>query len=164
MANQKSKIKSQNTKVTENTTESKASTTPTQVVRGRVVSVKATKTAVVIVERKKSHPIYQKSFTRTKKFQVHDELGVREGDIVEFVKTRPISKMKHWQIVKVVGRDIEAIVNEELKQEVAEAIAEVMPAEAEITTEEAVEAAVEETEKSDKKPKAKKESKKKGTK
>jgi small subunit ribosomal protein S17 len=153
MANQKSKIKSQNTKVTENTTESKASTTPTQVVRGRVVSVKATKTAVVIVERKKSHPIYQKSFTRTKKFQVHDELGVREGDIVEFVKTRPISKMKHWQIVKV-----------ELKQEVAEAIAEVMPAEAEITTEEAVEAAVEETEKSDKKPKAKKESKKKGTK
>ena len=70
--------------------------------RGKVVGTKMTKTATVLVERRKVHPLYQKSVKRTKKYQVHDELGVKVGDEVLFVETRPISKTKKWKIVKVI--------------------------------------------------------------
>jgi ribosomal protein S17 len=89
------------------------------------------KTVTVLSEYQERHPLYQKAFLRSKKYLVHDEIGLQEGDMVEIVKVRPISKNKHWQAVKVVGRDIEAIVTEELKEEAAEAIAEVMPVVAE---------------------------------
>jgi small subunit ribosomal protein S17 len=95
--------------------------------KGRVVSVKTKNTAVIIVERTKTHPLYKKSFLRSKRFLVEDKLGVNPGDLVEVVKIRPISKMKHWQIEKIVGRDIEEIVEAELKQKAAEIVAEVMP-------------------------------------
>ncbi len=111
------------------TTEAKTNETPVQVKNGRVVSVKLAKTATVLIESRKTHRLYNKSFKRSKRYLVHDELGVKEGDLVEIVKIRPMSKLKHWQIIKVVGRDLEAIVNEELKSGVAEAIAEVMPEE-----------------------------------
>jgi small subunit ribosomal protein S17 len=100
--------------------------------RGRVVSVKTKNTAVIIVERTKTHPLYKKSFLRSKRFLVEDKLGVKPGDLVEVFKIRPISKMKHWQIEKVVGRDIEEIVEAELKEKAAEIVAEVMPEKEEV--------------------------------
>lgn len=72
--------------------------------QGRVVSVKMTKTAVVEVIRRVRHPIYQKVYTRKKKYHVHDEFGVDEGDLVKFVSTRPISKTKSWKIIEKVKR------------------------------------------------------------
>lgn len=99
----------------------------TNIIRGRVVSAKTLKSAVVLVVGTKTHPMYNKTFVSSHRFLVHDEIGTREGDLVEMVKVRPISRHKHWQITKVVGRDIEAIVTEELKEDAAEAIAEVMP-------------------------------------
>jgi small subunit ribosomal protein S17 len=94
---------------------------------GRVVSVKMTKTAVVIVESKKTHPIYKKSFVHTKKFLVDDPFTVALGDMVIFDKIAPISKRKHWRITKVLGRDIVSLEQAELLEEAQEAIAEVMP-------------------------------------
>ena len=61
------------------------------------------KTATVVVERILVHPIYKKRFKRVRKFQVHDELGVKIGDKVSFVTTRPISKLKKWKIIEVLG-------------------------------------------------------------
>lgn len=123
---EKIKVKSDMKKPTENKVN-----TGRQKMVGRVVSAKTTKTAVVLVERTKIHPLYGKAFKRSKKYLVHDEKGVSEGDVVEIMQTKPISKNKHFIINKVVGKDIEAIVAEQLKEEAAEEIAEVMPEEKE---------------------------------
>jgi len=98
---------------------------------GRVTSNKMQKTAVVLVESKKTHPMYGKSYTWTKKYLVDDPFEVKIGDIVVFVKIRPISKHKHFQITKVLGQDFVSLEQAELQQEATEAIAEVMPEEKE---------------------------------
>jgi len=69
---------------------------------GKVISTKAAKTAVVAVERIVVHPLYGKRFKRLKNYQVHDETGVKEGEIVKFIASRPYSKTKKWKIVEKV--------------------------------------------------------------
>lgn len=98
---------------------------------GRVVSAKMKHTATVLIESTKRHPLYKKTFARTKRYLVDDSKGVSEGDIVEIVKVKPISKRKHWQITKVIGKDIIAIGTEHLAQVAEKAIEEVMPEETE---------------------------------
>src|SRR5689334_3337227 len=98
---------------------------------GRVVSVKNKNTATVLVTGTKTHPLYKKTFVFSKKFLADDKIGVQLGQIVEIVPIKPISKRKNFGITKVVGRDIEAIVGEQLKEQAAEVVAEVMPAESE---------------------------------
>lgn len=94
---------------------------------GRVVSVKSKNSAVVLVERMEKHPLYKKAFRRSKKYLVEDTVGVKEGDIVVILKTRPISKRKHWKVVKVVGRNLIELAQEQQKQQAEEIIAEVLP-------------------------------------
>lgn len=94
---------------------------------GRVISNKMTKSAVIIVETKKRHPLYGKIYNRSKNFLVDDPIGVSVGDVVEVVKIRPISKNKHFRISKVLGKDIVALGEEALKLEAKEAIEEVLP-------------------------------------
>lgn len=96
-------------------------------IKGRVVSTKMNKTAVVLVESERKHPLYQKTYKRSKKYLADDNLKVNLGDIVEIEKIRPISKLKHWRVVRVLGKDMEEIVKEQLKMEAAETIGEVMP-------------------------------------
>lgn len=73
-----------------------------KVFTGKVISCKLPKTAVVLVERVVLHKIYKKRFKRSKKYMVHDEVGVKEGDVVAFAPSRPYSKNKKWKIIKVV--------------------------------------------------------------
>lgn len=98
----------------------------TKVMRGRIVSAKTPKTVTVLVERVKVHPFYGKAFARSKRYLTHDEKGASLGDIVEITKVRPISKNKHFQVVRIVDKDIEAMISDQLKQESAEEIAEIM--------------------------------------
>lgn len=70
---------------------------------GKVVSTKMAKTATVAVERLVAHPIYKKRVRKTKIFQVHDEIGAKAGDTVIFRDIAPVSKLKKWGIVKIVG-------------------------------------------------------------
>lgn len=98
---------------------------------GRVVSTKMKQTATVLVERVAKHPLYKKTFIRTKRYLVDDPIGAQEGDMVEIIKTRPISKNKHWRIVKVVGKNLAEIVEAKQKEAAKEAVAEVMPEETE---------------------------------
>lgn len=93
---------------------------------GRVVSTKLKNTATVLVERQKIHPLYKKGFQRSKKYLADNLLGVKMGDVVEIVKTRPVSKRKHFRIVKVLGKRFLEITEEKLKKEAKEVIAEVM--------------------------------------
>ena len=98
---------------------------------GRVISTKMQKTAVILIERVAMHPLYRKTFKRSKKYLVDDPIGVRMGDLVEIIKISPVSKNKHWRITKVVGKNLAEIAEEKLKKEAEEIIAEVMPEEKE---------------------------------
>lgn len=70
---------------------------------GKVIGAKQAKTATVSVERVKIHPLYKKRFTRSTKYQVQDDVGVKVGDRVKFVDSRPYSKSKKWKILEVVN-------------------------------------------------------------
>lgn len=68
---------------------------------GEVVSNKMNKTVVVKVERKLIHPRYKKVIIRHKKYKAHNEkLDLKIDDLVEIKETRPISKDKHFIVVK----------------------------------------------------------------
>ena len=69
--------------------------------KGKVVKAKMEKTATVLVERIWQHPVYKKRIKRSKKYLVHDEIGVKEGDKVVIQECRPISKRKRFKIIKV---------------------------------------------------------------
>lgn len=69
---------------------------------GKVKALKTAKTATVTVERVVIHPLYKKRFKRDRKYQVHDEIGVKVGDTVKFVASKPYSKTKRWKITEVI--------------------------------------------------------------
>ncbi|MEN9433842.1 MAG: ribosomal protein [Pseudomonadota bacterium] len=72
---------------------------------GRVVSDKMDKSIVVLLERQIQHPLYGKFIKRSKKYHVHDENNeCAVGDTVMFKECRPLSKTKHWTLVKIVER------------------------------------------------------------
>ena len=71
-----------------------------KVFTGKVIATKNAKTATVLVERIVTHPLYGKKMKRERKYQVHDEIGVKIGDVVNFVPCRPYSKLKKWRIIK----------------------------------------------------------------
>ncbi len=72
---------------------------------GVVTSDKMDKTITVAVVNRKSHPIYGKILTTTVKLKAHDdENSAKEGDTVEIMETRPLSKTKRWRLVRVVER------------------------------------------------------------
>lgn len=72
---------------------------------GVVVSDKMRKTVVVRVERVYRHPVYEKVVRRSRKLYAHDENGTAHlGDTVRIRETRPLSKLKRWEVVGVVKR------------------------------------------------------------
>jgi small subunit ribosomal protein S17 len=74
-----------------------------KVIRGIVVSDKAPKTRVIDVERRVPHRFYEKVITKRSRFYAHDEKNEsHEGDTVEIMSTRPLSKLKRWRIVRVI--------------------------------------------------------------
>jgi small subunit ribosomal protein S17 len=70
---------------------------------GTVVSTKMDKTTVVLVEKKKMHPLYKKQYRTSKKYFAHDEENkCQVGNIVVISETRPLSKNKSWKIDKII--------------------------------------------------------------
>jgi small subunit ribosomal protein S17 len=79
--------------------------TVTRALFGRVVSDKMDKTVTVLVERKVKHPVYGKVMTRSNKYHAHDEKNeFHEGDLVEIVECRPISKTKAWRVSRLLEK------------------------------------------------------------
>jgi small subunit ribosomal protein S17 len=62
------------------------------------------KTVVVKIERRVQHPLYGKVVIRTEKFKAHDLLNCDEGDRVEIMETRPISKDKKWRVTQILEK------------------------------------------------------------
>jgi len=58
--------------------------------------------AVIITQRKITHPIYGKQYKVTKKMHIQDpENLLKVGDIAEAEETRPLSKTIHWKLTKI---------------------------------------------------------------
>jgi len=81
---------------------------------GQVVSTKMTKTIVVEVSRRVSHPFYKRVVTRRKKFYAHDEeSSARLGDTVRIVESRPLSRLKRWRLDEIMRRAAQVSVEPE---------------------------------------------------
>jgi small subunit ribosomal protein S17 len=73
---------------------------PKKVLQGTVVSSKGDKSVTVKVERRYSHPKYGKTVSVFKKYAAHDpENRFSEGEVVQIIESRPISKTKKWHVV-----------------------------------------------------------------
>jgi small subunit ribosomal protein S17 len=70
---------------------------------GVVTSAKMNKTRRVEIPRLVKHDRYGKYIRRRTICHVHDEANAsKKGDTVLIMETRPISKTKHWRLVRVV--------------------------------------------------------------
>ena len=75
--------------------------------RGTVVSDKMDKTITVMVETKKTHPLYGKRVKYSKKFKAHDENNeARIGDKVVIMETRPLSATKRFRLLEIVEKAV----------------------------------------------------------
>ena len=72
---------------------------------GTVTSNKTDKTIVVTVHVRKTHPLYRKQYTVTRKFMAHDEKNEAEtGDTVAIVETRPLSARKRFALDRILEK------------------------------------------------------------
>ena len=76
-------------------------------VTGVVTAEKMEKTVRVRVERLVAHPQFSKVLRKHYVCYAHDEKReARLGDKVELMESRPLSKLKHWRLVRVVEKAI----------------------------------------------------------
>ena len=72
---------------------------------GVVTSDKMNKTRRVEIPRLVKHQRYGKYIRRRTICYAHDEQNESHiGDTVEIMETRPLSKLKHWRLVRVVTK------------------------------------------------------------
>ena len=75
----------------------------TKTVIGKVISDKMAKTIIVQVERTVKHPLYGKYVKRFSTMRAHDDKDqCKMGDVVEIKQSRPLSKTKSWELVKIL--------------------------------------------------------------
>jgi small subunit ribosomal protein S17 len=88
---------------------------------GRVVSDRMQKTITVEESRLVRHDKYGKYLRRGVRYKAHDEKSAaKEGDLVEIAHTRPLSKSKHWSLVRVLEKGrVKAVLGEEDREKAA---------------------------------------------
>jgi small subunit ribosomal protein S17 len=84
---------------------------------GIVSSDRPDKSIVVVVSTRKTHPIYKKQYTISKKVMAHDEANeAKTGDKVIIAETKPMSARKRFMLHQVIER---AVIRHEEPDEVA---------------------------------------------
>lgn len=74
-----------------------------KVVVGVVTSDKMHQTIAVKTERLVKHPRFGKYVKRYSKYKAHDEENTaRSGDVVELMECSPVSKTKHFRLLRVI--------------------------------------------------------------
>lgn len=74
---------------------------------GTVSSNKPDKTIVVTVVTRKTHPIYKKQYSESKKLMAHDEKNeAKVGDRVIIAESKPISARKRFVLESIVERPV----------------------------------------------------------
>src|SRR3954454_17801104 len=82
-----------------------AKTTGRRVLQGIVTRGKTSKTRRVEVERLVRHTKYGKFVKRRTVCYAHDEKNESHlGDTVEIIESRPLSKLKRWELVRIVKK------------------------------------------------------------
>jgi len=77
---------------------------------GIVSSDKTDKTIIVTIRGHKTHPLYKKQYTVTKRYMAHDEKNeAHEGDTVMISECRPLSARKRHQLTKILERPVIAV-------------------------------------------------------
>ena len=75
-----------------------------KILSGVIISDKMNKTVVVSVSRFVKHPLYGKFYRVSKKYKAHDEENkYKVGDKVEIIETKPLSRDKHFQVLKAIS-------------------------------------------------------------
>ena len=83
---------------------------------GEVISNKMAKTIVVEVTRRVAHPVYKRIVSTRKKFYAHDEQETAKvGDIVRIIESRPLSRLKRWQLGDVIRRAVQVGIDHPLE-------------------------------------------------
>lgn len=78
---------------------------PRTVAVGIVTSDKMKKTRRVEIPRLVKYPKYNKYVRRRTICYVHDEQELSSlGDTVEIIESRPMSKLKRWDLIKVINK------------------------------------------------------------
>ena len=77
-----------------------------KILKGVVISDAMDKTVIVKVSSRFRHPFIGKTVVSFKKYKTHDEdNSAKIGDIVEILNCRPISKMKHMRLYRIVNNE-----------------------------------------------------------
>ncbi len=76
---------------------------------GVVLSNKMQKTVTVRVVASFHHPKYGKLTKKWKKYYAHTDENIPIGSIVKIMETRPLSKLKRWRVVEIIGKEAETI-------------------------------------------------------
>ena len=85
-------------------------------VTGVVTADKMDKTVRVRVERLVAHPQFSKTLRKHYECYAHDEKReAKLGDKVELMESRPISKLKHWRLVRVVEKAVAGSATEDAR-------------------------------------------------
>ncbi|MFZ1155749.1 MAG: 30S ribosomal protein S17 [Solirubrobacteraceae bacterium] len=73
--------------------------------QGVVVSDKADKTITVRIDVARRHRRYEKIVRSSSTLHAHDENNeANEGDVVQVVESRPLSRTKRWKLVDVLEK------------------------------------------------------------
>lgn len=73
---------------------------------GTVTSNKMDKSAVVIVTRRIKHTVFNKYFSRSKKYMIHDEKNeCNIGDRVSIIEAAPTSRKKRWALLAIIEKE-----------------------------------------------------------
>lgn len=79
---------------------------PRRKITGKVISDKMDKTITVVKDDIKKHKVYKKYIKRKSKFHAHDEDNTAKiGDIVEIIESRPYSKLKHFELLRIIKKN-----------------------------------------------------------
>ncbi len=81
---------------------SKAKVKTNKTLTGVVVSDKMVRSVVVKVSRFFAHPLYGKRVRQDNKYIADNGLEAKLGDKVVISQTRPLSKRKRWQVIKII--------------------------------------------------------------
>jgi small subunit ribosomal protein S17 len=72
-----------------------------KVLKGKIISAKMKDTVVVSIDLFKKHPKYGKFMKSQTKLMAHDAGNKhKEGEVVEIIETRPISKNKKFAVLE----------------------------------------------------------------
>ncbi len=74
---------------------------------GVVSSDKPDKTIIVIVRSRKTHPLYKKQYSVSRRFMAHDEKNEAQvGDKVAITETRPLSARKRYELDRIIEKPV----------------------------------------------------------